>query len=243
MIIDNHVHVGWFTDGYHTPREVWDSAMAAGVNGMAVASTSTCAELYKDVCRELRELKRLGGTQVHPILWLTPRMMKVKYALPYMLHSKIKWQGVKIHSEAHPEWVHNIQLLNEAFKVARSLDVPVLIHTGYFDCCHAGLFKNIIAENTDLTFVLAHGRPIDETIDILHCNDNVYVDTAFMPKGDIRLLVESGFRDKILFGTDAPINKVFFKDISTSGYIKDKIKEHREVLGENAETVLNRCLY
>ena len=78
MIIDNHVHVGWFTDGYHSPKEVWNSAIAAGINGMVVSSTSTCAELYKDVRRELRELKRLGGDRVHPVLWLTPRMLKVK---------------------------------------------------------------------------------------------------------------------------------------------------------------------
>ena len=243
MIIDNHVHVGWFTDGYHTPKEVWDSAMAAGINGMAVASTSTCAELYKDVCRELRELIRLGGDRVHPILWLTPRMLKVKYALPYMLHSRIMWQGVKIHSEAHPEWVHNTQLLNKALNVARSIDVPVLIHTGNYDCSHAGLFKNTIAENTDLTFVLAHGRPIDETIDILKCSCNTYVDTAFMPMTDMKKLVAEGLSDRILFGTDAPINKVFFKDISTSDYIKDRIKNHREALKGYADTVLNRCIY
>lgn len=243
MVIDNHVHVGWFTDGYHTPREVWDSAMAAGVNGMAVASTSTCAELYKDVCRELRELKRLGGSQIHPILWLTPRMMKVKYALPYMLHSKIRWQGVKIHSEAHPEWVHNIQLMNKALNVARSLDVPVIIHTGNFDCSHAGLFKNAIAENTDLTFVLAHGRPINETIYILNSNDNVYVDTAFMPMADLKELVAEGLSDRILFGTDAPINKVFYNNLSTSDYIIERFKETQMILGNDAETVFSRCIY
>lgn len=243
MIIDNHVHVGWFTDGYHTPKEVWNSAMAAGVNGMAVASTSTCAELYKDVCRELRELKRLGGSQIHPILWLTPRMMKVKYALPYMLHSKIRWQGVKIHSEAHPEWVHNIQLMNKALNVARSLDVPVIIHTGNFDCSHAGLFKNAIAENTDLTFVLAHGRPLDETIDILKSCSNTYVDTAFMPMTDLKELVTEGLSDRILLGTDAPINKVFYKNLSTSDYIIDRIKETQMILGNDAETVFSRCIY
>lgn len=243
MIFDNHVHVGWFTDGYHTPKEVWYSAKVAGVNGMAVASTSTCAELYKDVCRELRELIRLGGDNVHPILWLTPRMMKVKYALPFMLHSRIKWQGVKIHSEAHPEWVHNSRLLNKAIDVARSLSVPVLIHTGNFDYSHAGLFKSTIEANKDLRFVLAHGRPIHETLDILRCCNNVYVDTAFMSKEDISLLAESGFADNILFGTDAPINKIFFKEISTSDYIKDRINEHRKVLGEFADTVLSHCGY
>ena len=243
MIIDNHVHVGWFTDGYHTPKEVWNSEMAAGINGMVVASTSTCAELYKDVCRELRELKRLGGGSVHPVLWLTPRMLKVKYALPYMLHSKIQWQGVKIHSEAHPEWAHNKALLDKALNVARNLDVPILVHTGNFSSCHARLFKDVIAENSDLTFVLAHGRPINETIEILQCYHNVYVDTAFMPMTDLKELIAEGLSDRILFGTDAPINKVFYKNISTSDYIKDWIKNHREVLGEYTDTVLSRCPY
>lgn len=243
MIIDNHVHVGWFTDGYHSPKEVWNSAIAAGINGMVVSSTSTCAELYKDVRRELRELKRLGGDRVHPVLWLTPRMLKVKYALPYMLHSKIKWQGVKIHSEAHPEWAHNKALLDKALNVARNLDVPILVHTGNFSSCHAGLFKDVIAENSDLTFVLAHGRPINETIEILQCCHNVYVDTAFMPKEDLYQLAELGLSDKILFGTDVPINTVFFKYISTSDYIRLRTQELHDVLGDEAEKVFNRCIY
>lgn len=157
MIIDNHVHVGWFTDGYHSPKEIWGSEMAAGVDGMAVASTSTCAELYKDVCRELRELIRFGGKKVHPILWLTPRMLKLNYPLPYMLHSKIKWQGIKLHFESHPEWSKNRALLNKALDVAKLLDVPVLLHTGNFEVSHAGRFKDVIQDHSEQTFILAHG--------------------------------------------------------------------------------------
>lgn len=243
MIFDNHVHVGWFTDGYHAPKEVWNSAKAAGFDGMAVASTSTCAELYKDVCREMRELKRLSGNRIYPLLWLTPRMMKVKYALPYMMHKGIRWQGVKFHFEAHPEWSRNFRLLSKGLDVARKLNVPVLFHTGNEDCCHAGLFKRIIEENKDLTFVLAHGRPINETIDVLRCCNNSYVDTAFMPMSDIELLVRSGLSERILFGTDAPINRVFFKDMSTSDYIRDQVKIFQEALGVDADRCLRRCIY
>lgn len=242
-MIDNHVHVGWFTDGYHTSKEIWTSVITVGINEIVVSSTSTCAELYKDVCRELRELKRLGGSRVHPILWLTPRMMKVRYALPYMLHSRIKWQGVKIHSEAHPEWSRNRELLQRGLDVARKLKVPVIFHTGNFECCHAGLFKKTIQEYSDLTFVLAHGRPLDETIDILKSCNNTYVDTAFMPMTDLKELVAEGLSDRILFGTDAPINKVFYKNLSTSDYIIDRIKETQMILGNDAETVFSRCIY
>lgn len=243
MAIDNHVHVGWFKDGYHTPKEIWEFCIASGIEGVAVSSTSTCAELYKDVCRELRELKRLGGSQVHPILWLTPRMMKVSYALPYMLHSRIKWQGVKFHFKSHPEWSRNRELLHKGLDVARKLEVPVMFHTGNFECCHAGLFKNVILENSGLTFVLAHGRPIDETIDILKSCSNTYVDTAFMSMTDLKELVTEGLSDRILFGTDAPINKVFYKNICTSDYIMERIKETQMILGNDAETVFSRCVY
>lgn len=243
MIIDNHVHVGWFTDGYHSPKEIWDSAMAAGVDGMAVASTSTCAELYKDVCRELRELIRLGGEKVHPILWLTPRMLKLNYPLPYMLHSNIKWQGIKLHFESHPEWSRNSILLNKALDVAKRLDVPVLLHTGNYDVSHAGRFKNVIQDHSELTFVLAHGRPIEEALDVLLSCPNTYVDTAFMPMSNLQRLIEAGLADRILFGTDAPINKVFFKEIDTSDYIRDSIKQTYKVLGNQADGICSRCIY
>ena len=84
-MIDNHVHVGWYTDGYHFPKEVWQAELDAGIDEIAVSSTSTCAELYKLVVREMSELIRLGGSSIHPILWLTPKMMKT-WGLSYMLH-------------------------------------------------------------------------------------------------------------------------------------------------------------
>ena len=88
---DNHVHIGWYTDGYHSPKEVWQAEQEVGIEEIVVSSTSTCAEKYKLVVREMRELIRLGGIRIHPILWLTPRMFhsNCRWAIPYMIHSKI----------------------------------------------------------------------------------------------------------------------------------------------------------
>lgn len=243
MIIDNHVHVGWFTDGYHTPEEVWHSSVAAGIDGMAVASTSTCAELYKDVCREMHELVRLGGERVHPILWLTPKMLKLRYPLPFMLHSKIEWQGLKIHPEAHPEWVRNPILIGKAVTLARHMDVPLLIHTGQKTISHAWLFADLIKRNCDITFVLAHGRPCEEAISVLADCGNVFVDTAFMPLSDMKRFVESGFANHMLFGTDLPINELFYKDMCSADYIKSCIHDARLAFGDDSDTFLSRCIY
>ena len=243
MIIDNHAHVGWFTDGYHTPREVWDSAMAAGIDGMAVSSTSTCAELYKVVVREMRELIKLGGDRIRPVLWLTPKMMKCRYAMPYMLHSKIKWQGIKMHWEAHKEWASNRKLVRQGLELAKQLHVPVLLHTGNFDCCHARLFRDLIISHQELSFVLAHGRPITEALEILNGCDNVWVDTSFIPKDDLMLLAENNFSEKVLFGTDIPINNVFYREVATSDFIQRNINMIQQVFGEKSSGILSRSIY
>ena len=217
-MIDNHVHVGWYTDGYHSPGEVWQAELEAGID-----------EEYELVIQEMQELKRLGDAHIYPILWLSPEMMRTG-GLSYMLHSNIKWQGVKFHWKAHQEWFYKKELFHNALEVARWLQVPVLLHTGEFEICRANIFFEICYKYNDLFFVLAHGRPINETIDVLSRCPNTYVDTAFMPIEDIKKLVVSGFTDRILFGTDSPINLLFYKNMTTTEYIKDCLRKLEEEL-------------
>ena len=130
----------------------------------------------------------MGQDHVHPILWLTPRMLKT-YGLRKMLHAKINWEGVKIHSEAHHEWAHNPILVKKAVAIAQELHVPMLIHTGNFTVSKANVFEYLYQEFPKQTFVLAHGRPLNQVLAIMSKYPNVIVDTAFMPVEDIRELI------------------------------------------------------
>lgn len=242
MIVDSHVHVGWYTDGYHSSKKVWQAEKDAGIDEVVVSSTSTCAERYKLVVKEMRELIRLGGNRIHPILWLTPRMMKT-WGLNYMLHSRVRWQGVKMHWEAHHEWYYNRKLVHNALEVARWLQVPVMFHTGEFKECHAGVFSDICKRYDDLTFVLAHGRPIDETLDVMTKCHNTYVDTAFMPVSHIVALADAGFENRILFGTDAPINLLYCNEMSTSDYIRNCYENIRKAIPDKYRQILTNKLY
>lgn len=234
---DNHVHVGWYTDGYHSPSEIWQAEQCAGIDEIVVSSTSTCAELYKLVVREMRELIHIGGSRIHPLLWITPRMMKT-WGIRYMLHSKIRWRGLKMHWQAHREWFYNRKLLHKALEVARRMKVPVLLHTGDFKECHAGVFLNVCKEYNDLIFVLAHGWPHDETIEVLIQCDNVYVDTAFMPVEVVKRLCDRGLANRILYGTDVPINQLFYKGMTTSEYIQDNLSQLKEALSPSQFKVI-----
>ena len=148
-----------------------------------------------------------------------------------------------MHWEAHPEWAHNAKLVERGLGVAKQLKVPVLLHTGNNDNCHAGKFAGIIQNNNDLTFVLAHGRPIEEAIELINKCSNVFVDTAFMPMSDLRKILDIGLIDKVLFGTDAPINHVFYKDMDTVSYIKSQVDNVNSIVGYDADCIFNHCVY
>ena len=242
-MIDNHVHIGWYSDGYHCPLDVWKAELDAGIDDIVVSSTSTCAELYKLVVREMRALIKIGGPQIHPLLWVTPRMMKT-WGIRYMLHSKIRWQGIKMHWGAHREWFYNDKLVQDVLKLARTNRLPILLHTGGAKECDAIVFKRLCNENDDITFVLAHGRPIDQAIEVLKSCSNSYVDTAFMPQTSINRLVEERLCDRVIFGTDVPINTVLNNVENSSEYIKNCLNQLSEALNHNQFiTVTNRIVY
>lgn len=241
-MIDNHVHVGWYTNGYHSPKEVWQAEKMAGVDEIAVSSTSTCAELYKLVIHEMKELKKLGGNQVHPILWVTPRMMKT-YGIRKMLNSKVIWEGIKMHWEAHREWFYNPKLVEKVMQIADEKHLPILLHTGSFKECHAAVFTELCKNHPNIKFVLAHGRPIDEAINVMHSAPNTYVDTAFMPMEDLKQIADVALADRILFGTDAPINTVYYHG-ATSEYISDCLCQIRRTLAKSTfEKITSNTVY
>lgn len=242
-MIDNHVHVGWYSDGYHNPLDMWQSEKDAGFDDIVVSSTSTCAELYKLVVREMNELIKVGGSHIHPLLWVTPRMMKT-WGIRYMLHSKIRWQGLKMHWGAHREWYYNRKLVYRALEIARDKNIPVLLHTGGSKECEPKVFEEIIIQYSDLNFVLAHGRPIEQTVEVLGLCVNAYVDTAFMPVEDVLILIEKGYLDRILFGSDAPINLIYKKNETVTEYLKDCMQNLlRSLTLEQYKTIMNNRLY
>ena len=149
-----------------------------------------------------------------------------------------------MHWKAHREWYYNKKILHNALEVARWLQVPVLLHTGEFKECRAGVFMDICSQYNDLTFVLAHGRPLQETLEVLTRCTNVYVDTAFMPINDVATIVQNGYANRLLFGTDAPINTIFFPNTSTTDYISQCLLSLEKVVPkESFHTIMSNSIY
>lgn len=224
MLIDSHLHIGQYYHIYTSPKDLVQTMDAVGVNQFAVSSTSICEGDYGKVLREMRELSDIAQGRLHPVLWLIPSML-TDGGLERFLNSGIKWECLKIHPQLNPSaWGQSEPYLHEVTNLAKSMGLPLLIHTGETEGCYPVLFEKAIANNPTVTFILAHARPLDQTIRLMKLYPNVWTDTAFVPIGNVVRLCEAGLSDRILWGTDYPIPRYFYPEKNMKQYYTDLIK-------------------
>lgn len=228
MLIDTHIHVGQFNDLYFAPSAIHELMEQLCVDYYAVSSTTQCEENYPKVLWEMEELVRLDGKKVLPIMWITPEALQGNIA--WYLESDIRWRMLKIHPFLNQtEWNPKDELFAEVLDISRELRLPLLIHTGNEECCKADIYEQAIRNNPDITFILAHGRPVESAIHIATIFDNAYVDSAFMPLGHMKMFVESGLSEKLLWGTDMCIPKHFNRDLDMATYYRSKLQAFQDV--------------
>lgn len=228
MLIDSHIHVGQFNDLYFAPSTIQRLMEQLGVDYYAVSSTTQCEENYSKVLSELKELIRLDGKKVLPIMWITPEALQGN--IVWYLESDIKWRMLKIHPFLNQtEWNPEGELFAEVLDIAKELRLSLLIHTGESDCCKSDLYEHEIKNNQDITFILAHGRPIESAIHIAATYNNAYVDSAFMPVEHMKMFMDYGLSEKLLWGTDMCIPKHFNRNLDMAMYYKAKLLAFRKV--------------
>lgn len=134
-----------------------------------------------------------------------------------------------------PLWAH-----------AHEEKLVVLLHTWGGDACAGGQqVEEIAARYSGATIIMGHSQKPQwrQAIELAQKHDNVYCElcAAYQVSGVVRLMVEAGIEDKILFGTDLPwfdpaygIGCVVFSHISdTARY---------QILRGNAERIFARWL-
>lgn len=230
LLFDAHIHVGQFRELYESPCELTDYLSSVGVTRFAVSSTTVCEENYDKVIGEHRELKELAGDRVCSVLWLTPQSLHNGGAEAF-LESGIEWKCVKIHPWLNfGGWQDDNGDREMAIGIARRLHVPLLIHTGETEGSYPLCFEGSIKKHKDVTFILAHGRPIGEALELMERYPNVWADTAFMPIENIRKLCDEGLSERVLWGSDYPINKHYYPQTDAREYYLNLIRQLKETI-------------
>jgi len=209
-VTDWHIHTGQFRELLYPPALVLETVFQAGTDTAFFSSTTTCREgvRYAEVEQELAEaLRRSPPDRAKALLWYVPAYAAQGVSVEHAFAS-LPYAGLKLHPRAQC-WnlsdAGHLDILHALFDAADRQSMPALIHTGPDTQDEAGLFGAFFAEYPNVRFILAHARPLEQTLRLMAAHANVYCDTAFVPKTHIRRIVAAGFAEKILAGSDFPI--------------------------------------
>ena len=230
LICDSHVHVGSFRNGAtFSPREVHAGLKELDIRKWAVSSMTGECDGFESASRSITVIMELAPEQTIPILWVTPEMIDASEDLES--YGAIRFFGLKIHGYMN-KWSENPDSMEKVFEAAMRRHMPIILHTGETPESEAGIFGEYCGRFKDLKVILAHGRPIEQAIRVMKENPNAYVDTAFLPLEDVSLLNSSIGSDRILFGTDFPLDQHYYPGESSIVRYRRRINELVAVFGE-----------
>lgn len=237
MLHDAHVHVGQFRDLYSSSEDVFAFLDAFGVSRMAVSSIGTCEGDPEIPIREVGRIVELGKERITPVLWINPEWVESD-ALPRLLNCGIAWKCIKVHGY-FCRWEDCPELLQRTIDLSKKMNVPFLFHTGGRPESDAGGYLDVIRRNQDVRFILAHSRPVDQTINVMKACPNAWADTAFTPVEDVAEMIKCEFADRILWGTDYPLHNVFYEGEDIAKHLTNRITEFKRVMSPDEWEVVS----
>ena len=233
-LVDSHVHVGSFGNGrYFDPIETGRFLVRRGISCCVASSTTAARECHSVATNELSDMMFVQGLTVWPLLWVTPRLISKHPDLRKPLQA-LPYRGLKIHPRAN-KWSDSSLL--KVFALAGRKRLPILIHTDEDPDSNPARYESLISGHGAVKVVLAHGRPFDQTLQVMRRYPNVAVDTAFMPTSHIRRFFQEGMADRILFGSDMPIDRCFYTSSPAQRY-DHRLKSVRRVAGKDCASLI-----
>ncbi len=233
-IIDSHVHIGGEQLGFHMSEDmVIEMIRKYGVS-YVILSNCDCAELdhsQKQLPQELQISQAEGLRRclvfadkypeyIGVAPFIKPRTEGLTEEFSTMVkQNREQIKAIKLHpyhSNCSPTDLRVLPYL----ELAQEIGVPVVCHTGGCEAARpyhvyeaAKLFPNI-------SFVMVHmglGTDHREAFELLGKQENLYGDTTWVPVGVTLEAMERYGSQKMLFGTDAPIDGVHTYDTDLDG--------------------------
>ena len=222
MIIDMHAHIGEVMD-FKMPGEILIASMEKYNIDFSIISSCEAAafdhnnKMLPYTVQKSQETvfqttlnfarKYQGKLAVMP--WVKPHYEKVSNELIAMIRNNLDITvGIKVHP-FHSFISFNSPQVEEYIKLAESFNLPMLVHTGNTtECSCMGVYEMAV-KYPDVNFIMGHmglGTDNHEAIELIKKQKNLYGDTAWVPLESTLLAIKECGIDKIMFGTDNPID-------------------------------------
>ena len=255
MIIDSHAHIGRILVYNLSYKRVLLSMEKYGVDFSLVSCFESIENDDKGKPvpwiaqkRQNRVLKRTvkavkkAPDKLGALIWLKIRQELPNKRTIRLIEKYRKYiYGIKLHpyrSKTAPDEPR----LQPIIDLARRFNLPVVSHTGNCEEADSVHLYNLAKANPDVNFVAVH-MDIDtdsaERIERMKETPNLYGDTTWVPLDNVLRAVEAVGSERILFGTDNPMDgketlrysKKYFVDL------KDEVSEedYENIMHKNAE--------
>ncbi len=222
MIIDVHSHIGCIMN-FHMPPEnliksmdkygidfsICSNCEAASFDHESKSLPYTVQKSQEVTYADTIEFARKHPKKIAVMPWVKPHYEGVTTKLSAMIKENSDITvGIKIHP-VHSFINFNSPQVEEYIKLAESFNLPILTHTGNSteSCCES--VYEMAVKYPKVNFIMGHmglGTDNQEAIKLIKKQKNLYGDTAWVPvESTIQAIKECG-SDKIMFGTDNPID-------------------------------------
>lgn len=233
MIIDMHAHIGEVMD-FKMPGEILIASMEKYNIDFSIISSCEAAafdhnnKMLPYTVQKSQETvfqttlnfarKYQGKLAVMP--WVKPHYEKVSNELIAMIRNNLDITvGIKVHP-FHSFISFNSPQVEEYIKLAESFNLPMLVHTGNTtECSCMGVYEMAV-KYPNVNFIMGHmglGTDNHEAIELIKKQKNLYGDTAWVPLESTLLAIKECGIDKIMFGTDNPIDGVDTMGVNPKG--------------------------
>ncbi|MBR4027706.1 MAG: amidohydrolase family protein [Lachnospiraceae bacterium] len=224
MIIDTHVHIGSLLGFDLSEEKVLESMQKYNID-YALVSSIDSTELdfdQKEIPKELQisqedSLKSvLAFARQYPekigvLVWVKPYGETISEEFVTLIEKNLDIiYGLKVH-QYHSKTALDDPKMLPYLELARRFQFPVVAHTDGKNEAAVIHVWNAAKANPDIDFVMVHmglGTDNSEAIQLLGTLPNLYGDTTWVPLESTLKAIETAGSEKMLFGSDNPIDGV-----------------------------------
>jgi predicted TIM-barrel fold metal-dependent hydrolase len=247
---DHHIHIGQFEETYYDACDVFQTILENSVvDHFFYSSTTSCKKnvRYYEVVKEIENALKLANSDIAtPLLWFTPDYINQNISIEWAMKN-LPYGGFKLHPLVDA-WnfetdAKHADALCRIFEYAVENGVSILIHSGESGADSPDKFERFFAEYPDARIILAHGRPTDKTIEMLHLYPNLLCDTAFMSQERFSVITGTGFAERLLTGSDFPITHYFASKYQQTNENASTLEEQYKIDTEQMrkyETIIDK---
>ena len=222
LIIDSHAHIGQVLNFNMKEEDILYSMNKYNISFSLVSNGESVEYDHSQIllpeeqtisqiksAKRAVEFAKAYPNKIGALIWIKPITERCNSEfISYVKENRKYIYGFKIHSY-HSKISANDIRLEKYYSLAEELGLPVVIHSDINKEGNPLNIYNAAKKHKKINFVIVHmglGTDHKESFKYISKLDNLYGDTTWVPYTDIIEAVKVCGSEKILFGTDNPID-------------------------------------